>query len=95
MEMKRRARHEMNTRLAALLALAGIVFAHSPLRAESEADVKAAYLFNFAKVIEWPASAFAGAKAPIVIGVVGRDSVGDELARNIAEIGRASCRERV
>ena len=84
MEMKRRPRHEMNTRLAALLALAAIVFAPAPLRAESETDVKAAYLFNFAKLIDWPASAFAGAKAPIVIGVVGRDSVGDELARNIA-----------
>ena len=50
-------------------------------RAESEASVKAAYLFNFAKFVEWPASAFSGGKAPLVIGIVGRDGVGDELLR--------------
>ena len=82
--MERRTRRGISTRLAALLALAGIVFAPAPIRAESESDVKAAYLFNFAKLIDWPSSAFAGAKAPVVIGVIGRDSVGDELARNIA-----------
>ena len=49
--------------------------------AESEAGVKAAYLVNFAKFVEWPASAFSSAKAPLVIGIVGRDSVGDELLR--------------
>ena len=48
-------------------------------RAESEATVKAAYLLNFAKLVDWPASAFAG--PGFVIGVVGRDAVGDELAR--------------
>ena len=50
-------------------------------RAESEARVKAAYLFNFAKFVDWPASAFSSAKAPMVIGIVGRDAVGDELVR--------------
>ena len=50
-------------------------------QAESEAGVKAAYLINFAKFVEWPASAFASAKAPLVIGIVGRDAVGEELLR--------------
>jgi hypothetical protein len=49
-------------------------------RAESESTVKAAYLLNFAKLVEWPASAFAGGPT-LVIGIVGRDAVGDELAR--------------
>ena len=51
------------------------------VRAESEASVKTAYLVNFAKFVEWPASAFSSAKAPLVIGIVGRDAVGDELLR--------------
>lgn len=53
-------------------------------RAESEFDVKAAYLLNFAKLIEWPVSAFSGGKAPLVIGVVGRASMSDDLARTFA-----------
>ena len=50
-------------------------------RAESEFEIKAAYLLNFAKLVEWPASAFSGGKGALVIGVVGRGSVADELAR--------------
>ena len=49
--------------------------------AESEGGVKAAYLFNFAKLVEWPAAAFDGAKSPLVIGIVGRDVVADDLIR--------------
>jgi hypothetical protein len=46
------------------------------LHAESEYDVKAAYLFKFTKFVEWPSSAFASADAPFVIGIVGRDQFG-------------------
>lgn len=53
------------------------------LRAESEGAIKAAYLANFAKLVEWPASALAGEKA-LIIGVVGRDAVADEVARTLA-----------
>lgn len=53
-------------------------------RADSEYDVKAAYLVNFAKLVEWPAAAFAGGKGALIIGVVGRGGAGDELARTIS-----------
>jgi hypothetical protein len=46
----------------------------------SEYQVKAAYLYNFAKFIQWPESAFASAKAPLVIGVFGKDPFKGELA---------------
>ena len=36
-----------------------------------EYEVKAAFLFNFAQFIEWPAQAFTNAATPFVIGVVG------------------------
>lgn len=47
--------------------------------------MKAAYLFNFAKLVDWPASAFDRAQAPFVIGIVGRDAVGDELTRSFGK----------
>jgi len=41
-----------------------------------EYDVKAAFLYNIAKFVEWPADAAAG---PISIGVIGRDPFGARL----------------
>lgn len=38
--------------------------------------VKAAYLYNFAKFVEWPDNAFENEKAPLVIGVLGDDPFG-------------------
>ncbi|MGZ4965619.1 MAG: YfiR family protein [Chthoniobacterales bacterium] len=46
------------------------------LHAESEYDVKAAYLFKFTKFVEWPSSAYSSPQAPFVIGIVGRDPFG-------------------
>jgi hypothetical protein len=46
----------------------------------SEYQVKAAYLFNFAKFIEWPAHAFAGKDALFVLCIAGRDPFGAALA---------------
>ncbi len=45
----------------------------------SEYTVKAAYLFNFTRFVEWPKSAFAGAASPIVVGVLGDDPFGGSL----------------
>jgi len=38
--------------------------------------VKAGFLFNLAKYVEWPGAAFATPDAPIRIGIVGRDPFG-------------------
>ena len=45
----------------------------------SEYQVKAAYLFNFLKFVEWPNESFADPLAPIEIGVVGEDPFGNAL----------------
>jgi hypothetical protein len=45
----------------------------------SEYSVKAAYLFNFAKFVQWPAKAFKNEKSHLVIGVLGDDPFGEEL----------------
>src|SRR5271165_1889401 len=63
-----------------------VVVLLSGMRAESptagEYQVKAAFLYNFAKFVEWPPSSFRDATAPLQICVFGKDPFGDEL-RNI------------
>ncbi len=52
--------------------------------AASEAQVKAVFLFNFARYVNWPSSAFSNANAPITIGVMGLDRFGDSLQHGVA-----------
>lgn len=40
-------------------------------RASSEYEIKAAFLYNFAKFVEWPAEAFASESTPFRIGLLG------------------------
>jgi len=46
----------------------------------SSADVKAAFLFNFAKFVEWPAAALPAGQ-PLVVGVFGNNEIAESLAR--------------
>jgi hypothetical protein len=52
-----------------------VLLAISPIKAQAptEYEVKAAYILNFAKFVEWPESAFSSAGSPIVVGIVGED----------------------
>lgn len=50
-----------------------------------EQKVKAAYLYNFSRYFEWPASTFANAQDPFVIGVLGSDPLGSQLDRLAAK----------
>jgi uncharacterized protein DUF4154 len=45
----------------------------------TEYQVKAAYLFNFLKFVEFPNESFADPLAPIIIGIVGDDPFGSAL----------------
>ncbi len=45
----------------------------------TEYEIKAAFLYNFAKFVEWPADAFSDSRAPIVVGIVGEDPFGASL----------------
>ncbi|MHB1036925.1 MAG: YfiR family protein [Pirellulales bacterium] len=50
---------------------------------DREYTIKAAYLYNFGRYVEWPANSFRGADDPFVIGVLGTDPFGatlDEIA---------------
>lgn len=52
-------------------------------QAPTEYQVKAAYLFNFLKFVDWPGDPSKDAQAPWVIGVVGESPIGEELPRLI------------
>jgi hypothetical protein len=45
-----------------------------------EYAIKAAYLYQFSRYVQWPAESFADNGAPLVIGVLGSDPFGDVLA---------------
>jgi hypothetical protein len=48
-----------------------------------EYQVKAAFLFNFAKFVEWPAQAFKSADSPVEICVLGPNPFGFSLANAV------------
>src|SRR5690242_19703066 len=76
-------------------ALACIAFAaDQPL----EYDVKAAFLLNFTRFIEWPPAAFADDQAPFAICVLGKDPFGrviDDVVRGESVNGRALSIRRI
>ncbi|HEY7544552.1 MAG TPA: YfiR family protein [Blastocatellia bacterium] len=49
----------------------------------SEYEVKAAFLFNFAKFVEWPEDAFSDSSSPIIICIVGHDPFNGVLDQTI------------
>ena len=51
----------------------------------TEYQLKAAFLFNFAKFVEWPPKAFASKTSPMVIGILGDNPFQDDLTRMIRD----------
>jgi hypothetical protein len=72
--------------VAAMVATigAGPARAADPSNAASlERQVKIAFLYNFAKFVEWPRGSFAAAAAPLTVGVLGSDAFCLELERDM------------
>jgi YfiR/HmsC-like len=65
--------------LAFSSALAPSASLHAQSKATSEYEIKAAYLYNFAKFVEWSPSGFSDPKQPLSICVFGRDPFGHAL----------------
>jgi hypothetical protein len=51
----------------------------------TEYQVKAAFLFNFAKFVEWPVDVFPGVDAPLQICLLGQDPFGHEFEEVIGD----------
>lgn len=78
--LARVARWRTQFAIACLLVLESLGFVSSARAGEfDEYAVKAAYLYNFAKFVEWPADAFASATAPLTICIVGENLFGGAL----------------
>lgn len=57
-----------------------ICFAQQPPKKH---EIEAAFLYNFAKFIEWPATVFTNDTQPIIIGILGANPFGSDLERTI------------
>ena len=49
----------------------------------SEQQVKAAFLFNFTKYVDWPTQVFAATNSPFVVGVMGESRLDEELQKMV------------
>ena len=69
-------------RLLAVVVAAGLT-ADAPLRAQPKAageyEIKAAFLYNFARYVEWPPERLPPASEPFVVTVLGEDPFGETL----------------
>lgn len=70
--------------LGVLALLATAIPASGQEASLSENQIKAAFLINIPKYVDWPSEAFAQTNSPIVLGVLGTSEVGDELKKMIA-----------
>src|SRR5215472_8774930 len=74
---------------AAILLLIAIALAGLPVSANAQDEValdyqvKAAFLVNFPKYIDWPSDAFSGTNASITVAVFGDDNVANEFQNMI------------
>jgi len=69
----------LTCRLALLAFAATAGHVHAQGSVADEYQVKAAFLFNFAKFVEWPADTFKAGDEPITICVLGQDPFGSTL----------------
>jgi hypothetical protein len=75
--------NRLGTQLALALAVA-MVFQVSAHAQADEYHVKAAFLFNFAKFVEWPTETFKTPADPIVICVLGQNPFGNAIEETIS-----------
>jgi YfiR/HmsC-like len=50
----------------------------------TEYQIKAAFIYNFTRFVDWPTQAFADASSPMTIGVLGKNVFGDNLQQAIS-----------
>lgn len=72
--------------LASLGLALGLI---APARADGtitkEYQLKAAFLYNFSKFVQWPPDRFADDSSPLIIAVLGQNPFGDELDKVVRD----------
>jgi hypothetical protein len=67
--------------LIIVLALLGPILLAQAARTTSESELKAAFVYNFAKFVTWPRESHSPSGKPLVIGVLGDPELGLTLQR--------------
>jgi hypothetical protein len=83
----------MLRRLGILIVVFGLTLNWTPAADAQAGDasdspeylIKAGFIYNFAKFVEWPAATFSQPDSPIVIGVLGTDPFGNVLDRIVED----------
>ncbi len=72
--------------LSMWIAIAALAFAagSSIERVPSEYEVKAAYLYYFAKFVDWPDNKFSTSNSSVIIGIAGDDPLGRILETTVS-----------
>ena len=86
--------------ITGLLAFAAALLSVQPAQAASSAEheIKAAFMYNFAKFVQWPAASFGGPQAPLIVCVMGEDGLGpalDTIDHKVAQGHEVRVRRRV
>jgi hypothetical protein len=85
-------------RLRVLACCSALLVSAPALPAPGEYQVKAVFLFNFARFVEWPTVTFVSASAPFALCVYGEDPFGSDLdavVRGESVVGRPMVVRRV
>jgi hypothetical protein len=86
--LRRRSTRYLVRSIFLVISLAGLrIYVGRALQAQqspTEFQVKAAYLFNFLKFVEWPDDASADPQTHWMIGVVGNQQIEDELTQLVS-----------
>jgi uncharacterized protein DUF4154 len=69
----------MTARISFGIALGALFIAGARAQVADEYQVKAAFMYNFAKFVEWPPQAFKTSTDPIAICIVGQSPFGSAL----------------
>ena len=67
----------------AVLSVHGVSAQDAPAFKPTEYQIKAAFLYQFAKFVQWPDSVFADSTKQIIIGILGEDPFGDDLDNTV------------
>jgi hypothetical protein len=85
----------------AVLLIAALFVSGKPLAAQSsptEYEVKAAFLLNFARFVEWPPEVFPASGEPLTVCILGQDPFGpaiDTMLQGQTAAGRALVARRI
>jgi YfiR/HmsC-like len=86
--------------MAGLVPLAATVLSLQSAQAASSAEneIKAAFMYNFAKFVRWPAASFADPQAPLLVCALGEDGLGpalDTIDHKVAQGHELRVRHRI